>query len=47
MDIAVEMMKAFLFPTLSEIQDIVGITRKAVTTAVMLENQAGQLPAPS
>src|SRR6056297_2242944 len=43
MERAVEMMKAFRFPNRSAIFETIGITKNAVATAVIVENQAGQL----
>ena len=40
-----ESMKAFFLPTLRDIQATVGITAKVVTSAPMLPNSVGQMPA--
>ena len=41
----VDTINAFLLPNLLDIHVIIGITKNAVATALIVENHAGQLPA--
>jgi hypothetical protein len=45
MEIPVDMINAVLLPHVFDIQVMIGIIKNAVAMALIVENQAGQLPA--